>query len=159
MKPATERGSILILVAALAYLVQASAGTDWGPLAFWQRDEAYRRWTGLALTLLLGAQWWVALARRAASAERARVLLRTHRRIGALALPGLFVHSTRLGYSYLLVLGLLLVAQVSVGALRPTGADSRALRLREVWVRIHVALAVLLAVGAGFHVWMVFAYS
>ena len=146
------------LWAVAAYLIQALAGIDWGPLSAWQGDEPYRRWSGLALVLMIGAQWWIALARRAASAERARALRRWHRRVGGFALVGLFAHSTRLGFGYLMVLGLLLASQVTVGALRPAGSDPALQRLRGVWIRVHVVQAILLVVGAVFHVWMVFAY-
>ncbi|MCP4808467.1 MAG: hypothetical protein GY913_05840 [Proteobacteria bacterium] len=148
-----DRGSLLIAFAAVAYGVQAALDLSWEPLHTWQHDESFRRWSGLALTLVIAAQVVFALYRRTQDAARARQIRRAHRLVGVLSLIPLYLHATSPGYGLLLVLGALIPAQVLVGALSPAEGP------RTRWRLLHGLLATLLLAGTGIHVWMVFAWS
>lgn len=143
----------LILVLVGAYLVQGFADLPFGVLDDWQVDESYRRWSGLGVVICVALQVVLALLRKRSDAERSRQLRRLHRVLGVVALGALFLHSTSPGYGLLLGLGLLLPAQVVVGAFSPPAGD------RRNWRRVHTLLACLLVGATGLHVWMVFAWS
>jgi hypothetical protein len=70
----------------------------------------------------------------------------------------LFVHSTRLGFGYLLVLSTVYVANNAVGLVSPS-AFPRLKMLVPFWVIAHVALSVLLVALVGYHAWTALYYE
>lgn len=157
--PRTEPGARWVLLAVVLYLAQAALEVRWGPLSRLQHDELFRRLTGSGLAAVVLAQVWLAWQRRTASAERARALLRRHRRVGVASLAVLFLHTTHPGYGYLLVFGLLIPLQVALGALWPSGHQDRERTLRPRWRVLHATLGLTLLAGLILHLWMVFAWS
>jgi hypothetical protein len=157
--PRIEPGAAWVLVAVVLYGVQAALGLSWGPLGRLQDVELYRWLSGAVLAGMVLFQVFMAIQRRLSDAERARVLLRRHRLMGAACLGMLFLHTTHPGYGYLLVLGLLIPIQVALGALWPAGHGKREQGLRPRWRMLHGILGLTLVTGLVLHVWMVFAWA
>lgn len=157
--PPTEPGARWILAAVGLYGLQAALDVHWGPLGRLQHDALYRKLSGAVLAAMVLGQLWGVWQRRTADAERSRALRVRHRRLGAASLGALFLHSTHPGYGYLLVFGLLIPAQVGLGALWPAGHGEPARRLRPRWRALHATLGLTLLTGLGLHLWMVFAWS
>jgi hypothetical protein len=155
----TDGAQPWLVVLVGLYLVQAVVGVDWGPLSDWQQDEAFRRWSGAALAVLVFHQLILAWRRRVAQPSSARAILKIHRTCGALCLLFLFIHTTRIGYAYLMVLGLLIPLQVTLGALPPDASSEAGRTKRTWWRRSHAMCGFLLVIGVLFHLWMVYAYK
>ncbi len=157
--PPIEPGSRWILLAVGLYLGQAVLGIEWGPLNRWQDQEIWRRLSGAGLAAVVLAQLGLAWMRRSARAKRSRALLRQHRRLGVASLGVLFLHTSHPGYGYLMIFGLLIPLQVTLGALWPSGSGETSRSLRPRWRLLHATLGLCLLTGLGLHVWMVFAWS
>ncbi|GEM_PF-2882177 len=156
--PRIEPGSRWILLAVAVYLAQAGADVRWGPLSRLQHQDWYRLVSGGVLAAAVLGQLGLAWQRRTATAERSRALLVRHRQLGVATLGLLFLHATRPGFGYLLVLGLLIPLQVSLGALWPAGHRARERTLRPRWRVVHATLGMTLVAGLLLHLWMVFAW-
>ncbi len=156
--PRTEPAAKWILLAVGLYVAQAAAGLRWGPLGRLQHDDVFRWVSGSLLAAVVLGQLWLAWQRRSADAARARALLARHRQLGVASLGVLFLHATSPGYGYLLVLGLLIPIQVTLGALWPSGPGDQERRLRVPWRLLHATLGLLLLTGLLLHVWMVVAW-
>jgi hypothetical protein len=116
----------------LLFLEQLVLGTEWGPLSVWQQHRLYKAASGSLLAGFLCFQWLLALLR-----VNSPVLL--------------FLHSTRLGFGYLLVLSTVYVANNVVGLVSPS-AFPRLKILLPFWVISHIALSVLLVAMVVYHV-------
>lgn len=157
--PRIDRWGWGVLALVLSYFGQAGMGLAWDPLASWQADETFRRWSGAAVAVSLGAQVWLAVARWKATAARGRALLRLHRTLGVASLFLLFMHARAPGAGLLFVLGVLMPLQVGLGAARPAGTDAAAQLHRQRWRPLHAAVGMFLVLAALVHVFLVFGYS
>jgi len=142
----------------LLFLEQFVLGSEWGPLGVWQRQTWYKVASGSLLAGFVGFQWLLALLRVNRWARAARVLYSWHQTAGAFSPVLLFLHSTRLGFGYLLLLSTVYMANNVVGLVSPSTFP----RLKIVlpfWVIAHIALSVLLAAMVVYHAWTALSYE
>ena len=142
----------------LLFLEQLVLGTEWGSLGVWQRQMWYKIASGSLLAGFVCFQWLLALLRVNRWARAARALFSWHQTAGAFAPVLLLLHSTRLGFGYLLILSSVYVANNVVGLVSPS-AFPRLKILLPFWVIAHIALSVLLAALVVYHVWPALSYE
>ena len=141
-----------------AYLFQYWLPLDWGLLSLWQSTSTYKVVTGSILALFIASQWLLALCRWQSWNRLAKQTYAWHQRSGIVAPVLLFIHSSKLGFGYLLVLGGVYLANTILGLLSPQ--TFRWLRSWQTpWMATHVALSILLVVLALYHAWTVFYFE
>ena len=142
----------------LLFLAQLDLEFEWLPLSAWQGDRWYKIASGSLLAGFVCFQWLLALLRVNRWARAARALYPWHRAVGAFSPVLLFLHSTRLGFGYLLMLSTVYVANNVVGLLSPS-AFPRLKMLVPFWLIAHIALSVLLAALVVYHAWTALSYE
>ncbi|MET0594831.1 MAG: hypothetical protein ABW133_19175 [Polyangiaceae bacterium] len=131
---------------------------EWQPLTALQGQTWYKVASGSLLAGYVSFQWMLALLRANRWARAARALYAWHRAAGVLAPVLLLLHSTRLGYGYLLGLSAVYVANNVWGLMSPS-AYPRLKAWVPSWLITHIALSVLLVGLVGYHVWTVVTYE
>jgi hypothetical protein len=142
----------------LLFLAQLEHGFEWPRLSAWQGQTWYKVASGSLLAGFVCFQWLLALLRVNRWARAARALYPWHQTVGAFSPVLLFLHSTRLGFGYLLVLSTVYVANNVVGLVSPS-AFPRLKVLLPFWVVAHIALSVLLAALVVYHAWTALYYE
>jgi hypothetical protein len=140
------------------FVEQSILGLDWPALRAWQGRFPNKVATGAALAVFLSLQWLLAVCRVGGFVRLAKALYPWHQTIGALAPALLFLHSTRLGFGYLVVLSSVYLANNVVGLANPT-AFPRIKSFLSLWTVVHIALSVLLVALAGYHAWTALYYE
>jgi hypothetical protein len=140
------------------FLEQLELRIDWPAVRIWQSQFPNKVATGAALALFLSFQWLLAACRMSGRLRAAKALHPWHQTIGILAPVILFLHSTRLGFGYLVVLGGVYLADGVVGLVNPA-AFPRMKSVLSPWTVVHVALSVLLVVLTGYHAWTALYYE
>jgi hypothetical protein len=142
----------------LLFLAQVDLEFEWRPLNVWQGLTWYKIASGSLLAGFVCFQWLLALLRANRWTRAARALYPWHQMAGAFSPVFLFLHSTRLGFGYLFVLSTVYVANNVLGLLSPS-AFPRLKTLVPFWLIAHIALSVLLAALAVYHVWTALYYE
>ncbi len=142
----------------LLFAAQLDLELEWPPLSALQGQTWYKIASGSVLAGFVCFQWLLALLRVNRWARAARALYSWHQTAGALSPVLLFLHSTRLGFGYLLVLSSVYVANNVLGLVSPT-AFPRLKMLLPFWVIAHIALSVLLTVLVVYHAWTALYYE
>ena len=142
----------------LLFLAQLRVGFEWRPLSVWQGYTWYKVGSGSLLAGFVCFQWLLALLRVNRWARAARALYSWHQIAGAFSPVLLFLHSTRLGFGYLLLLSTVYVANNVVGLVSPS-VFPRLKMLVPFWVIAHIALSVLLAALVVYHAWTALSYE
>lgn len=132
----------------VAYVVQALA-IEWPWLVQQQADDMYKVVTGFGLAIYLHAQW---------SVRKHRSLAR-HKLGGALAPLVLYLHASRFGYGYLMLLAVIYLGTALGGLLHAPVVQTRKRWLFTTWFVGHVATSVILVVVGGYHVVIALAYE
>ena len=70
----------------------------------------------------------------------------------------LFVHSTRLGFGYLMLLTGFFIGSTLLGLASPR-AFPRLRQFSTSWLTLHVALSLTVVVLMGYHLWMALAFE
>jgi hypothetical protein len=142
----------------LFYLAQLGLELEWRPLSEWQGHTWYKVVSGSLLGGFVCFQWLLALLRANRWARAARALYSWHQTAGAFSPVLLFLHSTRVGFGYLLVLSTVYVTNNVLGLVSPS-AFPRLKTLLPFWVIAHIALSVLLAALVVYHAWTALYYE
>jgi cytochrome b561 len=142
----------------LLFFEQLELGFEWRPLSAWQGQTWYKIASGSVLAGFVCFQWLLALLRVNRWARAARALYPWHQTAGAFSPVLLFLHSTRLGFGYLLALGTVYVANNVLGLVSPS-TFPRLKMLAPFWVIAHVALSVLLTALVVYHAWTALYYE
>jgi hypothetical protein len=140
------------------FLEQLWLHIEWPTLRAWQGRFPYKIATGVALGSFLCFQWLLALCRVSGFLRAAKALYAWHQAIGALAPVLLFLHSTRLGFGYLVVLSGVYIANGVIGLASPSALPQNKSVL-SVWTVTHISLSVLLMALAGYHAWTALYYE
>jgi hypothetical protein len=140
------------------FMEQLALGTDWGALGVWQAQRWYKIASGSLLAGFVCFQWLLALSRVNRWARAAKALYSWHQAAGAFSPVLLFLHSTRLGFGFLLALSTVYVGNNVVGLLSPS-AFPRLKAVLPFWVIAHIALSVLLAALVVYHAWTALSYE
>ena len=142
----------------LLFLEQLGLEIEWRTLQAWQGRISYKVATGAALAAFISFQWLLAFCRVSGWGRAAKALYPWHQTVGTLAPLVLFLHSTRVGFGYLVVLSAVYLANNVVGLVNPCAFP----RLRAVistWTITHIALSVLLIALAAYHAWTALYYE
>jgi hypothetical protein len=142
----------------ILFLEQLGLDLDWPALRTWQSRFPNKIGTGVGLAVFLSFQWLLALCRIGRFLRFAKALYPWHQTVGALAPVFLFLHSTRLGFGYLVVLSTVYLANNLVGLANPS-AFPRIKSILSVWTIVHIALSVLLVALAAYHAWTALYYE
>lgn len=142
----------------LLFLAQLDRGFEWPPLSVWQGYTWYKIASGSLLAGFVCFQWLLALLRVNRRTRAARALYSWHQTAGAFSPVLLFLHSTRLGFGYLLVLSTVYIANNVVGLVSPS-TFPRLKLLMPLWMIAHIALSVLLAALVVYHAWTALYYE
>jgi hypothetical protein len=140
------------------FLEQLGLELDWSALRAWQSRFPNQVATGALLALFLSFQWLLAICRISGFMRAAKALYPWHQTLGALAPLLLFLHSTRLGFGYLVVLSVVYLANNLVGLVNPS-AFPRIKSVLSVWTIVHIALSVLVVVLTAYHAWTALYYE
>ncbi|HMI86833.1 MAG TPA: hypothetical protein VK550_22220 [Polyangiaceae bacterium] len=140
------------------FLEQWGLGLDWPIIRAWQDRFPYKIATGALLGVFLSFQWFLAVCRVSGWMRTAKALYPWHQTLGALAPALLFLHSTRLGFGYLVVLCAVYLANNLVGLANPS-AFPRIKSILSAWTIVHIALSVLLVALAAYHAWTALYYE
>lgn len=157
---ATQLPTYLGIGLFLLLLLYHFTPLHWPRLDAWQQQELFRRYTGLALLIYLALQWWLTLVRITPRLGRLHApLLQLHRWVGALTPVFFLLHCPTLGYGFLAVLSISLLANFVLGLL-----NVRALRAAHpgwylAWFITHAGASVLITALALLHAWIVFYYK
>jgi methionine sulfoxide reductase heme-binding subunit len=142
------------IVLLVGYLVQARLAVEWPWLAGLQANDTYKVISGLVLGAYLYWQWSVASRRQ--FSPRA---VSHHKLGGALAPAVLYMHASRFGYGYLLLLGLCYLGTAMIGLLDAVSRRLRARWVYTLWFVVHVSTATILVMVGGYHVVIALAYE
>jgi hypothetical protein len=140
------------------FLEQLGLRIDWPAVRIWQSQFPNKVATGAALGLFLCFQWLLAICRISGFLRAAKALHPWHQTTGIFAPVLLFLHSTRLGFGYLVVLSAVYFADSVVGLVNPS-AFPRIKSVVSLWTVVHVALSVLLVALAVYHAWTALYYE
>lgn len=147
-----REGAITASLLCAAFLLQDWLALDWGELSVWQGDNTYKVISGSLLGVFLASQWLLAVCRWQGWNRMAKSAYTWHQKSGILAPGLLFLHSTQLGFGYVLVLGCVYLANTLIGLLSPHTFPALR-RWQTPWMATHVALSILLVVVASYHAW------
>jgi hypothetical protein len=148
--------SIIDAVGVLAlglYVAQGCLHYEWSPLVTLQQDDRYKVASGCVLALYLLHQSFVSRRRVFAPISA----LYWHKLAGALAPALLYLHASRFGFGYLLLLSSVFVGTIGIGLVHRIAM--RAKWLFTTWFILHVATASSLVVLAGYHAVIALAYE
>jgi len=151
-----DRPTLFGIVLLSLYTLQAAIGVDWGPLTTLQTQQAFRKWSGAALTLLIAAQWVHPMLRLTRPTRRS-ALSTWHRWLGSGVVVAFFVHTTHPGPGYLALLHYTLWTSLAAGMAQTVSPAGQ--RASLVLLTVHILASVLLLALLSFHIWVVFAYS
>ncbi|MEO9512095.1 MAG: hypothetical protein ABJN84_02175 [Flavobacteriaceae bacterium] len=160
MKNKINYSSYLGLVLLVLFLLQFFLGLDWKWLGNLQKDEYYKRWSGLGLALFITFQWVLTFSRvikkfRAKSQKMAVI----HKWIGAISPLFFYIHSIRMGYGYLALLSYVFFANTLIGYINLDVIKNNNELLFKGWMIVHVALSITVSILMLFHIGIVFYYK
>jgi hypothetical protein len=135
------------------YVAQGCLGFEWQPLTTLQQDDRYKVTSGCVLALFLLHNSLVGRRRIFAPISS----LFWHKLAGAFAPLILYLHASRFGYGYLLLLSSVFVGTLAIGLFHRVAM--RAKWLFTTWFILHVATASTLVVFAGYHAVIALAYE
>lgn len=145
----------------IAYLVQYFIPIKWEWLLDLQENhQMYKRWSGLAVFLLIVFQWVLTVTRVVKPLRKYSVTLtNTHKWIGALSPILFYVHVMNFGYGYLALLSYLFFANMLLGVVNLDIIKSKKNWVFQSWMISHVAFSVVITFLAVFHIGVVFYYK
>lgn len=135
------------------YIVQGIAGVQLPQLVRWQANDTYKIVSGCVLALYLLQQGF--MARRRVFDPIGVVFW--HKLAGALGPLVLYLHASKFGYGYLLLLASLFVGTIAFGLFHRIAIRAR--WLFTTWFVVHVATSASLIVVSGYHVAIALAYE
>ena len=150
-------GMALLLAFVLVHFFQL----QWPWFEALQASESYKRWSGLFLTLYIAAQFILPFLRWQGHLRAAGHHYTLHKLQGAFAPLAFYIHSTSLGYAYLLVLSLVYFANFILGLLNHAivAKPQYTRRYQFTWLMAHVVLSLSTVALVVFHVYIVFAFQ
>lgn len=152
----TYLGLILLFLFGLQLILDL----PWAWLAKLQANQDYKRWSGLAVTLLLVFQWLLSLFRTKKNwRKNAQKMLNAHKWVGALTPVIFYAHAMQAGYGYLALLTYVFLANTLLGYLNLETLKNNSEILFKGWMITHVALSSIISILVLLHIGMVFYYK
>ncbi len=147
-----------ILLLAL-FFVQDVFQIRWQWLQELQRDETYKRWSGLVLAIYVTGQWCLSALRMRDETRASRRMYSIHYRMGALAPLFLYIHSVQLGHAYQLALTSVYFANAFVGLFNQEFWNITSRLFQYYWMIVHVTLSVLVVILMVYHLFIALYYK
>ncbi len=149
------------LLLFLAFAAQAAFQLKWPWLQTLQMGESYQHWSGLLLTLYLAAQFILPVIRARGHVQAVARHHHLHKLQGAFAPLVYYIHTTSLGYTYLLVLSIVYFANFLLGLCNQdiVRDPERKPRYLHYWLAPHAGLSILTVALVIYHLYVVFAYQ
>lgn len=155
-----NKSTILGLILLLLFFLQFALNMEWTWLEKLQQIEMYKRWSGLGLALLITFQWILTISRIIKKFRKHTVKMTAiHKWIGAISPLFFFVHSTGMGYGYLLLLSYVFFSNALLGYFNLDVIKNNSDWLFKGWMISHVALSITITIIMVFHIGMVFYYK
>ena len=99
----------------ILFPIQALLGWQPAKLAEWQSIDAYKQWSGVALTVYIGLQWALPVLRMTGRHKLVKRFYKLHKQAGAAAPIIFYLHAMEWGYAYLAFLTVIYFANIVVG--------------------------------------------
>jgi hypothetical protein len=128
---------------------------EWSYLINLQKDEVYKRWTGLILATFILMQFSLTISRSLRSKYSKRHYS-MHKWMGILAPVLFYFHSVKFGYAYLFLLSCVYFANVMIGFLNKEVLKINAQWYSQYWMMLHVTLGVFAIILMLYHIWVSF---
>ena len=155
-----NKSTVLGLILLSFYFLQFFLKVEWPWLQELQQDQMYKRWSGLGLALIIVFQWVLTLTRVIKKfRKQANNMALIHKWIGALSPLVFFIHSTGMGYGYLLLLSYAFFSNALLGYLNLDVIKNNSDWFFKGWMITHVALSITITIVMFFHIGMVFYYK
>lgn len=155
-----NKSTVLGFILLFFYFLQFFLKIEWPWLTEWQQNEMYKRWSGLGLALIIVFQWVLTITRVVKKfRKQANNMALIHKWIGALSPLVFFIHSTGMGYGYLLFLSYIFLSNALLGYLNLDVVKNNSDWLFKGWMITHVALSITITIVMFFHIGMVFYYK
>lgn len=155
-----NKPTIIGLVLLGLYIIQFVFKLEWHWLLNLQQDEMYKRWSGLALALLITFQWVLTLTRVIKKLKKhALKMTAIHKWLGALSPLFFYVHSMNMGYGYLLLLSYLFLSNAFLGYINLDVIKNKSDWIFKSWMIIHVAFSIVITILMFLHIGVVFYYK
>ncbi|AUP77611.1 hypothetical protein [Flavivirga eckloniae] len=157
----TSNKSTILGVAFLAlFFLQYFLQLEWNWLLENQQDEMYKRWSGLAIALLITCQWLLTVTRVINKWRPYSIKMATmHKWLGALSPVFFYAHSMHLGYGYLLLLSYVFLSNALLGYINLDVIKNNSDWLFKGWMIAHVAFSIIVSILMFFHIGAVFYYK
>lgn len=149
--------SFVSVTLAILFLWQHVAELHVSAVETLQANPVFKAWSGIALFGYLLSQWWLFLLRVRNQKFASQIAL--HQRMGAVAPVLFYIHSTQLGYGYLLLLSSVYFSNLVVGATSPTTTRIKSMLYRRTWLLAHISLSVITVMLAAYHAWIAFYFK
>ncbi|TNJ42953.1 hypothetical protein KFZ70_16005 [Tamlana fucoidanivorans] len=157
---AKNKSTIVGVVLLCAFFLQYFLKLEWMWLFQLQKEELYKRWSGLVLALLIVFQWVLTITRVVKRLRKyAMPMQAIHKWLGAVSPIVFYFHSATLGYGYLLLLSYIFFSNTLLGYLNLDVIKSNNEMLFKGWMISHVALSIIVSIMMVFHISMVFYYK
>lgn len=125
-----------------------------------QQEEAYRRWSGLVLSLVILFQWTLSLVRSTPKWEELSLTFYAiHNWVGAFTPLLFYFHSTALGFAYLFVLSITFFTNFILGSFNLEVIKNKSQIVFQGWMIVHVAASFFITFLTIYHIWVVFYYE
>ncbi|WP_152286773.1 hypothetical protein [Flavicella marina] len=156
----TKQITITGLVLFSLYLLQELFQLKFEALETLQQRENYKRWSGLALGLIILAQWLLTFSRIIPKFRKnSGTINEIHKWIGVLSPIVLYIHSTQIGYGYLALFSYLFLANVLLGTVNLDVIKSSKDWIFKGWMITHVSISMCITLLLILHVGVVFYYK
>ncbi|WP_010523428.1 hypothetical protein [Aquimarina agarivorans] len=143
------------------YIVQYFLPVKWMWLyELQEHNQMYKRWSGLAVFLLIVFQWVLTISRVWKRLWKYSVKLTTiHKWIGAFSPILFYVHVMEFGYGYLALLSYLFFTNMLLGVVNLDIIKSKKNWVFQSWMITHVAFSIIITFVSLFHIGVVFYYE
>lgn len=156
----SNKSTLLGLLLLTAYFLQFFLKLEWSWLFQLQQEEIYKRWTGLLLAIFILFQWLLTFTRVIKKWRKYNITIQSlHKWLGAVSPLFFYIHSTQLGYGYLLLMSYVFLFNTFLGYLNLDVLKSNNDILFKGWMMTHVALSIIITFLLVFHVSIVFYYK
>lgn len=157
------RKSLFVIIGlTLLALYIAQEVFDWKIeiVEVWQHKESYRRWSGLALSLVILFQWTLSLVRSKEKWQELSLTFKSiHNWIGAFTPLLFYIHSSDVGFAYLFVLSITFLSNFVLGSFNLDIIKSKSQIVFQGWMILHVAASFFITFLTIYHIWIVFYYE
>lgn len=158
LKAQSHRYYVGVLLLAL-FVLQDVGSLKWALIEVLQANDTYKAISGVLILLFIAVQWGLALLRRRVQGARSRHLYHLHNNLGLVAPAVYYMHSTRFGYAYLLVLSLAYFTNFAVGLVNREFWDINISKYTHYWTIVHITLSVLIVSMVLYHIGVVLYYE